>query len=86
MNKILPFYDRRAPGQAGAKNHHQNQIATLDFSRSNGFVQRNSHRCRRRVAVTVQIDEQLVRCGAQAFAHRVNDPAVRLMRDDAFDF
>ena len=47
----------------------------------NGFVQRNGHRGRRRVAVTVQIDEQLFRGGAQAFAHRVNDPAVRLMRE-----
>jgi hypothetical protein len=86
MNKILPFDDRRAPGQAGAEDHHQDQVAALDFSRRNGLVQRNGHRRRRRVAVAVQIDEQLFRRGAEPFAHRVNDPAVGLMRNDAFDF
>jgi len=56
---------------------------TLNFSRQTASSNAMATGRRRRVAVTVQIDEQLFRCGAKAFAHRVNDPAVRLMRNDA---
>src|SRR5438093_6207483 len=80
-----PLDHRRAPRQAGAEDHDENQVAAVDSARMHGFIQRNGDRGGRRVAVFVEVHKHLFRLRAEPFAHRLDDAPVGLMGDDAFD-
>ena len=81
----LPFDDRRAPGQAGAENHQQDQVAPLDPPGRHRLVEGNGDGSGGGVAVLVQVDEDLLGLGAEAFADGINDAPVGLVGDDALD-
>ena len=57
----------------------------LDAAALHGIVQGDGDGGGGGVAVFVQVDEELVGPGPQSFPHGVNDAAVGLVRDDAFD-
>ena len=50
-----------------------------------GFVQGDRDGCRRGITVFIEVYEQLIGLDAKALADRIDDPAVGLVRDDAFD-
>jgi len=80
-----PFDDGRAPSQAGSEHNQQNQIAALDASRLHGVVQGDGDGRGGGVAVFLEIDKDLFRPRAETFGDCVNNTAVGLVRDDAFD-
>src|SRR5688572_21744970 len=81
----LPLNHRRGPGEAGAENDHQDEVAALDAAGFDGFVQGDGDGGGGRVAVFVEVDEDLAGLGAEALAHGVDDALVGLVRDDALD-
>ncbi len=66
----LPLDDRRAPGQARAKDEEQNQIAALDSAGSHRFIQGNGDGGGGGVAVFVQVDEDLLRVSRRGVRRR----------------
>src|SRR5450755_1798824 len=51
--------ERRAPGEAAADALEQHRVAALDLARTHRFVERQRHRCSRRVAVPVDGGDEL---------------------------
>ena len=82
----LPLNHRRSPGQPGPEDNEQDQISALNFSRTYRFVQGDGDGRGGSVTVTIEVRKKLLGPRAEAFPHGVNDAAVGLMRDDAFDF
>ena len=60
-------------------------VACHQFCRHQVFGQRNGDRRGCRVAIPIQIDEQLFWRQFQTFLHSLENPQVRLMRDDGSD-
>src|SRR5438034_11412730 len=82
---MLPFDDSGAPGEPCAEDDHQDEIAAMNAARFDGLVQGNGDRGGGGVAVFVEIDKELLGFGAKAFADGVDDAAIGLVWDNAFD-
>src|SRR5437660_11963985 len=74
-----------APGQTGAKNNQQNEISGFYRTGLYGLIQSNGYGCGRGISVLMQVNEQLLGLCAEPLGHGINDPTIRLMRDNAFD-
>src|SRR6266568_7720972 len=81
----LPLDDRRAPSQPRAEDDEQYQVPALNAAGLRCLVQGNSDGGGGGVAVFMHIDEKLFGFGAQPLAEDINDAAIGLVRDDAFD-
>src|SRR5262249_47061255 len=65
-----------------ADRREQYQIPLLEPSRAHGVVERERNRCRRRVAESIDVDDDLVLIDAELFGRRLDDAAVRLVRHE----
>ena len=70
----------RAPGEAGAEAAHQNLVAAVDAACLHGFVERQRNAAGRRVAVAVEIDDDLAWVDAQGILAAVDDSQVGLVQ------
>ena len=57
----------------------------MDAAGLNRFVERDRNRGGGGIAIFVEVDEYLVGTRVEPFGHGVDDAAIRLMRDNAFD-
>src|SRR5205809_5981423 len=80
-----PLEDRSTPGEAAAESDQQNFVSSPEAPRRLGFAERDRDRGRRRVAVALDVHEDLLRREAQALRDPVDDPDVGLMRDQDVD-
>src|SRR6267378_6478749 len=85
MDRQLPLDHSGAPGQTCPENYQKNQIATADDAGTNCLVKGDRDGCRRGVSIFVKIDKKLFRLCAETLADSIDDPPIRLMRDDAFN-
>ena len=82
VQQRLEFHHRGAPGKAGAESIKQHDIARLDAPLALGFIQRHRYRCRRGIAVLIDIHDDLFHRYAQAFGQSNDDTFIGLMRND----
>src|SRR3954454_2813545 len=77
-----PPEQRAGPCHTGPEAGTEDEVPLFDAAVVDGFEQRERDRCRRRVAVAVDVHEGAVGFEAEALRGRVDDAGVRLMRDE----
>src|SRR4051812_38754266 len=77
-----PFDDGRAAGQARAERHEEDIVPVLHAARVHRLAQRDRDRSRRRVAVLLDVHEDLVGVKLKTPGHGVDDAGVRLVGDE----
>src|SRR5688572_26439016 len=68
-----PFDHARRPGEAGAEYNEQDEVAALDTTVADGFVQRADDRSGAGVAVLVEVDEEFLLGSTDALGDGVDD-------------
>ena len=74
--------DRRAPGKAAAHRFEHDEVAALDPTVAHGKVERERHRGRRGVCMLIDGQHHALGGKAEPLRGRVDDPPVRLVRDE----
>ena len=80
-----PFDRDGTAGEAGAERDDDDPVADLHAALVDGFGERDRHGGRGRVAVLVEVHEHPVHGQAQALGNGLDDPDVRLVRDEQVD-
>src|SRR5947208_5157959 len=78
----LPAHQRGAPREATAEGRDQDQVALLDAPARQRLLHRDVHGGGARVAVAVHVDEDALHRQADALGRRLDDPEIRLVRDE----
>ena len=78
---FLPAIDEGAPGEAGAKGIHHDYRAVFQLAFLIQLVQSNRNRGHRRIPVFLNIYKNLFPWELQPIARGINDPYIRLMRN-----
>src|SRR5205823_4523838 len=78
----LPFHQSRSPCQTGSERRHENATARLDPPCLNRFIQCQRNRRCRGVPVAIHIDHEAIWFKPQTFGDGVENPNIRLMRDE----
>src|SRR2546423_3379927 len=81
----LPLDDRTGPSQSASEHDHQHVVTFFDSARTIRFIKRDGDRCRRSVAVAIDIDENLLSGNPEPLSDSFDDAQIRLMRNNAGD-
>src|SRR5207249_11941059 len=77
-----PTAQARAPSKATAEGGDEHEVAPLHAPGHEGLLERDEDGCRAGVAVAVDVDEHALHRQAHALRGRLDDPEVRLVRDE----
>src|SRR5439155_4268728 len=80
-----PLEDRSTPGEAAAETDQQNFVSSAEAPRRLGFAECDRDRGRRRVAVALDVQKDLLGWEAPALRYPGDDPDVGLMRYEDVD-
>src|SRR6185312_7957546 len=83
--ELSPFDDGGAPGEAGAEDDEEYEVAALNAAGGDSFIQCDADGGGGGVAVFVDVHKKLLGFGSEALTHGVDDAAVGLVGNDALD-
>src|ERR1700756_2725102 len=78
-----PAQERRSRSKPSPHRRDQQHVAFLQFAFVNRSPQSNGYRPRRRVPEAIDIDDDFFQRHSQPVGRRGDNPAIRLMRDEA---